>query len=64
MKVLLSNPHPAGTQTFQMGHSVFLQLIWKPKLKKVTKDVKTGLQISMIFLESQFACGCMHHSLW
>lgn len=26
--------------------------------------MKTGLQISTTFLETQFACGCMHRSLW
>lgn len=54
--------HSTVTQTFQLGSR--LSSADKTKLKKVIKNVKTRLQISMLFLESQFACGCMHCSLW
>lgn len=45
-------------------YTVLPQLTQKTKLKKVNNNVKIRLHVTMISLEPQFACGCMHCSLW
>lgn len=56
--------HLAVAQTFQVEETVSHQLIQKTKRKEARKEHENKITISMACLEPQFACGCMHCSLW